>query len=99
MFSNCTSLTNVVIPENVNVIGNTCFNGCTSLTSVTFGFVQEVQQRAFQGCSALTDVYVTGTLQTEVWSNSFPSTCIFHVPASVCGHWSGMFPGRVVCDQ
>ncbi len=34
-FSNCTSLTSVIIPDSVNVIGKNAFYNCTSLTSVT----------------------------------------------------------------
>ena len=34
-FSGCSSLTSVVIPENVKSIGTAAFSGCSSLTSVT----------------------------------------------------------------
>src|SRR5690349_14175412 len=34
-FQNCTSLTNVTIPDSVTTIGTNAFSYCTSLTSVT----------------------------------------------------------------
>jgi hypothetical protein len=34
-FSNCTSLTSILIPDTVTSIGNVVFGGCTSLTAIT----------------------------------------------------------------
>ena len=35
VFSGCTSLTSITIPNSVTSIGNSVFSGCTSLTSIT----------------------------------------------------------------
>eukprot|EP00729_Bicosta_minor_P008035 gene8035-14852_t len=35
VFSGCSGLTSVTIPDSVNSIGNSAFSGCSGLTSVT----------------------------------------------------------------
>lgn len=89
MFAHCTSLTSVEIPDNVNIIDNDCFNGCTSLSSITLGNVETIGQRAFQGCTSLTDVYIkqTDNILTNVYSTSFPSGVTIHVPCEAYGFW------------
>ena len=48
MFSNCTGLTSVTIPNSVTSIGSNAFYGCTSLTSVTIpNSVTSIGESAF----------------------------------------------------
>ena len=35
MFYRCNKLTSLVIPSNISSIGNSAFNGCSGLTSIT----------------------------------------------------------------
>ena len=55
LFSGCTSLTSVTIPNSVTSIGDGAFSDCTSLTSVTIpNSVTSIGDWAFAGCTSLT---------------------------------------------
>jgi len=55
VFSECSSLTSVALPDGLTQLGNTVFRGCSSLTSVSLpdGVTQLVDQ-VFHGCFSLT---------------------------------------------
>ncbi len=58
-FYNCTSLTNIAIPDSVTEIGDEAFYDCTSLTSVTIpDSVTMIGNFAFDGCSSLTSITI-----------------------------------------
>ena len=48
----------VEMPSTVTSLPNRCFNGCTSLTSVSFPGIQTIGNYAFQDCSALTGITI-----------------------------------------
>lgn len=52
-FLNCTALQEVVLPNDVQVIGENAFYGCASLTAVNLSQVTRIEQRAFRGCVLL----------------------------------------------
>ena len=57
LFKDCTGLTNVDIPDNVTVIGESAFDNCTGLKSVTIGSgVTTMGYSAFNGCTGLTEI-------------------------------------------
>lgn len=67
-FQNGSSLTSVVIGDNVTKIGSYAFSGCSNLTAVTIPeSVTEIGTIAFGGCKSLTSVYYTGNLTK--WCN------------------------------
>ena len=58
-FLNNTAITSVVLPDSITSIGEKAFNGCESLTSVTFGEnsqLTSIGENAFNGCESLTSV-------------------------------------------
>ena len=67
VFAECTALTSIVVPGDIETIENMTFYRCTALTSVTIPkSVTKICTKAFQKCSSLTDIYYTGT--EEEWN-------------------------------
>jgi hypothetical protein len=57
LFTNCTSLTDVVILNNVTSIGG--FKGCTALTEIPMGRdVTHIGRNAFEGCTGFTEIVI-----------------------------------------
>lgn len=62
-FNDCTGLTEVTIPENVETI-QFAFNGCSELTRVTISAAKTIDD-SFQNCTGLTELSFPSTL-TEI---------------------------------
>lgn len=58
VFKDSTTITSVTIPDNVTLIGGQAFMGCTALTNVDLGSVQNIGPYAFKGCTALTEIVI-----------------------------------------
>lgn len=58
-FKGCTNLTNVTVPECVNVIGAGAFDGCSSLKSLSLSGITGVGANAFNGCDRMTSIIFT----------------------------------------
>lgn len=64
-FFNCTSLTNIIIPNSVQTIGGYAFTDCTKLTNITIpDSVTSIGNRAFVDCSSLTNIIIPDSVQT-----------------------------------
>ncbi len=62
VFSSCTALISLIIPDNVKVIQQEAFYGCTNLTSVTIGSgITSIEYAAFDSCKNLAEVNVKAT--------------------------------------
>lgn len=59
-FNGCTTLTSMIMPNNILQIGHTYFcNECTSLTSVKLSDnLNYINDASFYGCSSLTDITI-----------------------------------------
>lgn len=63
-FSGCTSLTSVIIPNNVTLIGGSAFSRCR-LSSITIPYgVTSIGGYAFYGCTLLTSVTIPNSVLT-----------------------------------
>lgn len=66
-FQDCKSLTSIAIPDSVRYLGMGVFWNCTSLTSVFIPVSITNLNYMFKDCTALTDVYYSGS--AEDWDN------------------------------
>ena len=84
-FSYCTSLTYATL-NNSGAVGDYAFDGCSSLTSVTFGDnITEIGDGAFRSCTNLSSMTFNSPTPPTIDSTLFegvPSTCKFYVPCS-----------------
>ena len=63
--------TDVIIPENVYIIGFDAFNGCSAMTSVVLPKnVTKIEQYAFAYCSSLTEIAIPNTVK-EIEEGAF----------------------------
>lgn len=70
-FSNCTSLTDVTIPDGVWEIGVAAFHSCTSLISITIpDSVTLIDSSAFANCTSIKSA-VIGDSVTNIGGNAF----------------------------
>jgi len=61
-FSGDKTITAVALPENVTQVGSQAFMGCTALTRVDLGNVQDISSYAFSGCTALQEIVIPPTV-------------------------------------
>ena len=69
MFSGRTTLKSVKFGPNVGTIGSDAFNGCSNLTALDLGGVQDIGFQAFAGCS-MTELTIPGTVK-HIGANAF----------------------------
>ncbi|WP_330941049.1 leucine-rich repeat domain-containing protein [Bacteroides sp. MSB163] len=55
-FINCTALQEVVLPDDVRVIGEYAFGNCSALTTVNLSQVVQIDKYAFQNCTSLAEL-------------------------------------------
>lgn len=76
-FLNNTAITSVVLPDSITSIGENAFNGCESLTSVTFGKnsqLSSIGPGAFNYCYSLESITIPESV-TSIGSEAFNYCC------------------------
>ena len=70
-FSDCKSLTSIILPEGVTNIGSSAFSGCSSLKRITLpDCVTSIGSSAFSGCSSLKQITLPDCV-TSIGSSAF----------------------------
>lgn len=102
-FYNCSSITRIHIPENVEIIGGHAFYGCSSLQSVLFPTTLDttiasgIQGSAFENCTNLTRVFFKGDAPslfgTDVFKNTASSGITIYYRWGSSGFTSGTWQG------
>jgi len=64
-FYGCSSLSSIILPNNVTSINNSTFSNCTSLSSITLSAnLTTIGTACFSGCSALTSISIPANVAT-----------------------------------
>lgn len=69
-FKSCDNVTKIILPDSVEVLGEECFYGCSSLEEVTLPDVITIGQGAFWGCSSLKSITIPESV-TEIGLGAF----------------------------
>lgn len=67
VFKENKTITGVTFPKSCDVIGNSAFEKCTSLKTVTFNGNAVILDKAFYMCSSLTNVAIKGSLRRNYY--------------------------------
>ncbi len=74
-FRDCTSLTEITIPDSVTSIGDGTFYGCTGLTEITIpDGATSVGFQTFSGCTSLKKITIPDSV-TSIENNAFLWLC------------------------
>ena len=102
VFSGCTSLTSIVIPNSVISIGNYAFQACTSLTSIEIpSSLTSIGNYAFINCISLTSIEIPNsvTLIGNYAFSSCGSLISIEIPSSVSSVGTNPFIGCTDLEQ
>ena len=63
-FRNCTNLTSITLPDDLDYIGASAFSGCSELTSISLpSSIRLINVRAFDGCNNIEVLEYRGTIE------------------------------------
>ncbi len=93
-FCGCVSLTSVIIPGSVKIIGVNAFSGCEKLSNVRISEgVTSIGDGVFKGCTALEEITIPESVET-IGENAFNSCTMLMtitIPQSVTEIGEGAF--------
>ena len=96
-FSGCDSLTTVILPDSLRIIGMNAFEGCTSLRGI---FIPEgvhtIGQKAFSGCESLEAVTIPSSV-TSIGSGAFDNCkVLYHIFYNgEVSTWRSLYDGKI----
>ena len=85
-FSDCTTLTSLIISNSVTNIEGAAFYGCSALTSVIIGNnVASIEEYAFSGCTNLASIITPNSIMSvgeyafnnTLWYDNQPDGCVY----------------------
>ncbi|MBR5716475.1 MAG: leucine-rich repeat domain-containing protein [Bacteroidales bacterium] len=90
-------LTNLVVPDDVNIVNRYTFINCVHLSTVTIpSCVNRIYSSAFKNCTALTDFYSYAesvpTTDTDAFEGSNIASATLHVPESSLEEYKSQKP-------
>ncbi|MBQ4268696.1 MAG: leucine-rich repeat protein, partial [Clostridia bacterium] len=94
-FYNCTSLTELTIPDSVTSIGEMAFSNASALQSLRLpSGITEIREKTFYGCSALTDLTIPDGV-TFIGSSAFDQSGLttVNIPNSLEKAFDDSFTG------
>ena len=69
VFSNCTTLKSITIPNSVTSIGQSAFSSCSNLINITIpNSVTSIGTNAFNNCRSLTSITIPNLVTSIRWS-------------------------------
>lgn len=85
-FNSIPNLTNIVIPDNIESIGDRVFAYCNNLASVTFKSdnIESIGNRVFEGCDNLASItFKSENIPTISVDSFYGCSCVIYVPANL----------------
>ena len=91
-FYDCDSLAGIIIPNTVDSLGASCFQGCTALTQATINATGNLGASCFESCTALTQatINVNGSLGESCFQGC-TALAQATLGAGVTGIWRSCF--------
>lgn len=79
-FKDKTNLVSVILPDSMERLEESCFEGCSSITAITIpNSVNQIDNKAFLNCSGLYEVTLpVNKKYTEIGANIFQGTSSLH---------------------